>query len=406
MNRILILAFVAMTPFVTGSLAAATGDGSLSPSALKAQAQARVGKSARIPLPDTIAGVSDADLLEAGRTPNYLRAVAQFPEGPRGLALLMKTALFDGAVEPETKIAMGRHIAALHGSPYASIHLERLFAAVAHDADPAAQQLAVKYADALTRDIHGVSNADFNALRGAFNDSQIVELTMTTCFFNYFTRMVEALQLPVEPWALEPAKLTVKPSYAAPTARVSLVTDEEAQAVSAALASIKENQASAAGLGLGFANSQRAFLLSPAFGAAWRNYGNTVRQSNEVSREIKLHVSFAVSMANGCRYCTLHQVFGLRRLGVNPAKLVAMKKDDSALTPRELAAVKFARKLTAEPAGVTDAEWVTLKAEFNEKGAVEVLLQTCAFAFMNRFTDGLHLPSEDEAIKVYKETYN
>ena len=34
-----------------------------------------------------------------------------------------------------------------------------------------------------------------------------------------------------------------------------------------------------------------------------------------------------------------------------------------------------------------------------------MVLQTCNFAFMNRFTDGLQLPSEDEAIKVYHETY-
>jgi hypothetical protein len=34
-----------------------------------------------------------------------------------------------------------------------------------------------------------------------------------------------------------------------------------------------------------------------------------------------------------------------------------------------------------------------------------VLLQTSAFSFMNRFTDGLRLPSEDEAIRVYKEVY-
>ena len=36
---------------------------------------------------------------------------------------------------------------------------------------------------------------------------------------------------------------------------------------------------------------------------------------------------------------------------------------------------------------------------------LEVLLQSCHFAYMNRFTDGLRLPSEDEAIKVYQETY-
>ena len=46
-----------------------------------------------------------------------------------------------------------------------------------------------------------------------------------------------------------------------------------------------------------------------------------------------------------------------------------------------------------------------LKKEFGEQGATEVVLQTGAFAFMNRFTDGLRLPSEDEAVKTYQETY-
>jgi alkylhydroperoxidase family enzyme len=110
-------------------------------------------------------------------------------------------------------------------------------------------------------------------------------------------------------------------------------------------------------------------------------------------------------MANGCRYCTIHQVVGLRRLGVDPTKLLAMEKDDSALTPRERTAVAFARKVTGSPSTVTDADYATLKAEFREQGALEVLLQTCNFSFMNRFTDGLHLPSEDEAIKVYRDVY-
>jgi alkylhydroperoxidase family enzyme len=110
-------------------------------------------------------------------------------------------------------------------------------------------------------------------------------------------------------------------------------------------------------------------------------------------------------MANGCRYCVLHQVQGLRRLNVSPAKLMQMKKDDSALTPRELTAVEFARILTRDPAAVTDAGYAKLRAEFGEQGALELVLQTAAFAFMNRFTDGLRLPSEDEAIRVYREVY-
>ena len=110
-------------------------------------------------------------------------------------------------------------------------------------------------------------------------------------------------------------------------------------------------------------------------------------------------------MANGCRYCTLHQVLGLHRLGVDPTKLMSMRKSDEMLTPRELTAVLFARKLTRAPASVTDADYDKLRQEFGEDGALDVVLQTCTFAYMNRFTDGLRLPSEDEAIRVYREVY-
>ena len=166
-----------------------------------------------------------------------------------------------------------------------------------------------------------------------------------------------------------------------------------------------DQAAQAQSLGLGMANSQRAMLRAPALAAAWREYGRAVRTDEQVGRDIKLQVSFAVSMANQCRYCTLHQVLGLRRLGVDPGKLIAMKKDDSALTPREKVAVLFARKLTKTPGAMTDADYQAVVAEFGPRGALEVTLQTCAFAFMNRFTDGLQLPSEDEAIRIYQETY-
>lgn len=71
----------------------------------------------------------------------------------------------------------------------------------------------------------------------------------------------------------------------------------------------------------------------------------------------------------------------------------------------EVTAVVFARKLTRDPASVTDADYALLRAEFGDRGALEVVLQTCNFAFMNRFTDNLGLPSEDEAVKVYHDVY-
>jgi AhpD family alkylhydroperoxidase len=390
---------------------------------LDALAKKRIGAKARIALAaessELFKGIENLEPPESNRVPNYLRAIAALPNATKPLARLVKTVIYGGTIAPESKLSMGLKIAQINGSPYVAAHLQRLLGASPRgqkalnclktndlEAISAADRIALTYAELLTQDANGITDEVFQKTRTQFNDSQIVELTMTVCFFNYFTRFCEALNLPVEEWALNtPAAKSLAQKYEPPAARIALVSDEQMQAGTDALAAAKNNQSPASSLGLGIANSQRAMMRVPDIQAAWRAYGTAAREYAEVSREIKLHVSFAVSMANSCRYCVLHQVQGLRRLNVDPAKLVAMKKDDSALSQRELTAVTFARKLTREPGSMSDGDYEKLRAEFKEQGALELLLQTCNFAFMNRFTDGLMLPSEDEAIKVYQETY-
>ncbi len=387
--------------------------------------RSRSSAAPRITLADAesekVKAISFADPLESGQTPNYIRALAQQTPAATKFAQMVRTFIYDGTVPPETKMAMALRIAQQLNSPYSASHATRWLRSSEHgrtvlaqiradrlNALTPAEQLALAYADELTHGVRDVSDADFQKTRALYNDSQIVELTMTVCFFNYFTRMNEALNLPVESWVLEGAAQTPASvaAYQRPVARIALISNDEMAATGAVTAAVKQTQTPAAGLGLGVvANSQRAMLRAPALALAWRDYGAAVREKFSIDRNIQLQISFAVSMVNGCRYCTLHQVLGLRRLGVDPAKLVAMKKDDSALTPRELTAVTFARKVTRGPASVTDEDFAKLKAEFGEQGAFEVLLQTCGFSFMNRLTDGLRLPSEDEAIRIYRETY-
>jgi len=360
------------------------------------------------------------DSLEAGgsgHVPNYLRALAPIPGAAQAYTHLVKTLLYGGSLEPEVKLAMGLRMAQMHGSPYVAAHMERFLRGTEHgqtllaalqsgsfDALTPADRMALNYAEGLTRGVHGVSDADFVKVRGYFNDSQLVEMTMTVCFFNYFDRFSEALNLPVEPWVLDsPAK--AQAPFDVPVARVALISDEEMKATSDRLAAMHDPKSPGNGWGIGFANSMRALLRDPALAEAWMGYGTAVRGSAVISREMQLQVSFAVSLANGCRYCTLHQVLGLRKLGVLPAKLMEMKKDDDALTPQELTAVVFARKLAHDPASMTDEDYAKLRAEFGEQGALDVLFQTCMFAGFNRFTDGLRLPSEDAAVETYKEVY-
>jgi AhpD family alkylhydroperoxidase len=344
-------------------------------------------------------------LAPSPEAPNFVRALHQLPKAMQPMQDLFDAVVYQGAIEPELKLAMGLRVARIYNSAYLASQMERRLqstargkAFLAKAISDAPATLALSYIENLTKDIHGVSDADFRQARAHYNDNQLVELTITTCFFNYLVRFAEAFRLPVE--GVQPIDAGSK--VESPLARIGLISNAEMAAVEAIQ---KRNREQPSALGIGFANSMRAMLQSPAAGSAWINYGAAVREYAAVDRTLKLHISFAVSMANGCRYCTLHQVQGLRRQGVPIDKLVAMKKDDSALTPRELTAVQFARKLTAAPASITDADYNKLKAEFGEQGAMEVVLQTCSFAYMNRFTDGLRLPSEDEAVHTYKEVY-
>ena len=341
--------------------------------------------------------------LEAdGRIPEYLKTLAQVrPDAAPALSRLMRATLFGGTLPSSLKAAMGVRVAETCRSQYAAAHLRRLAKALPPPGNDSRLNLAVRYADDLTRSVHGISDAEFAQLRGHFNDAQIVELTLTTCFFNYFSRLASGLRLQPEPWLATTApRLSKSTQNPFASARVSLLTDDEIK-MAAELTLSDVNS----GLGVGIPNSRRAMARVPDISGAWWEYMQASRKGDAVPRATLLQVSLAVSTLNGCRYCIVHQIVGLRRQGVEVGKLLSLKKDDSQLTSEEKAAVDFARKLSKEPGSVTNADWATLSEQFPGDKAVSILLQTCTFAFMNRFTDNLGLPSEEEAIHIYHEVY-
>ena len=351
-----------------------------------------------------------ADSLEsAGRVPDYLKAVAgASPEVAARLAKLIRVVIFGGTLPASLKLAMGVQIAQHCQARYAHAHVVRLAKAVG--GSESRTPLAVRYATDLTRDVHGVSDELFNTIHTRFNDAQVVELTMVTCFFNYFSRLTIGLGVTPEPWLATTAPSCPKQEISELTiARVALASDAEL-AMAVGLLDRAKNPA-ASGLGIAIANSQRAMVRVPDIHEAWMGGFGTPRPTGSpapppvVPRTTMLQVSLAVSQANACRYCVLHQVQGLRRQGVEIGKLLALQKSDSALSPDEKAAVDFARKLTKTPGALVEEDRVALQKFFPGATAFEVLHQTCRFAFMNRFTDGLRLPSEDEAVKTYKEIY-
>jgi hypothetical protein len=135
--------------------------------------------------------------------------------------------------------------------------------------------------------VQGVSDENFRRVRQYYNDSQIVELTTTTCFFAYMTRFTEALRLPVEESVVgASAALPYSATTNVPIARVALISDGELDAVEQAKNSGVAQQARNT-LGLGLANSMRAMYLAPEMASDWFQYGQATRKYDQVSRENK-----------------------------------------------------------------------------------------------------------------------
>jgi len=381
---------------------------------LENQARTHAGSKPRIDLSASAAGLVDpGDSLEpAGseNVPNYVKVFASRPGAPAAFAHAVRAFLYGGLVQPEIKLGMGLRVAQFNSNPYLAAHAVRflrsteegkkLLAAISAEktaALPIEQRLALKYADELSPEFGGVDDATFREVRGYYNDSQIIELTETVGFFNYFTRLAEGLNLPVEAWVLDtPARPDV-PAFHPYAGRIPFLTDEH-------LARIDEYLPSTEGTNR--YNSERTQLWEPDLPEIWWAFGKIVSKTpSTLPRAIRSYVTFAVATSNGCRYCTLHTLLSLRRAGIDPAKLASIKKDDSQLSPEELLAVQFARKLTRRPGTITDADWSSLVKTFTEQGALDILFGACGMNYLNRFNDAMHSPSEDVPIANYREVY-
>jgi len=70
-------------------------------------------------------------------------------------------------------------------------------------------------------------------------------------------------------------------------------------------------------------------------------------------------------------------------------------EDDPTLGPRERAMVAYARKLTREPAAMTEEDLNALRATgLSEEQVLSAVLIACLFNFMTRLADGLGVDIE------------
>jgi uncharacterized peroxidase-related enzyme len=118
--------------------------------------------------------------------------------------------------------------------------------------------------------------------------------------------------------------------------------------------------------------------------------------ANRLPKWLLEAIGVYVSLLNGCGYCVEHHFVGLARLVGDEARAKAMRhameggKLADAFTPREQAALGYARALTVEPAKMVPAHVEALrKAGYDDGEILEINQVAAYFAYANRTVLGL-----------------
>jgi AhpD family alkylhydroperoxidase len=118
----------------------------------------------------------------------------------------------------------------------------------------------------------------------------------------------------------------------------------------------------------------------------------------------KVMLFWVVSRANNCYYCLGHQEHKLLAAGLTDDRIAALDSEWAAFTPAERAALAFTKKLTFEPHLLTAADVEAMTKHYTPAQVLEVVVAVGGFNSMNRWTDGLNIPAEENGNFFKKDT--
>lgn len=114
-----------------------------------------------------------------------------------------------------------------------------------------------------------------------------------------------------------------------------------------------------------------------------------------VDPTFKVKLFWVTSRANNCYYCLGHQEHKLLAAGVSDDGIAALDSDWSGFTPAERAALAFTKTLTYRPHELTANDVAELTRHYTPAQALEIIVAVAGFNSMNRWTDGLNIPGEE-----------
>ena len=288
-----------------------------------------------------------------------------------------------------------------------------------------AQRAAFAFAKKLTFEPQDVTDADLAALRRFYTADQVLEIIQVAAGFNAMNRWTGAIRIPQEEHRTYAPASSAEgldrrssvaplaasegaPACAAPARRPAL---ESAAAVEAAIAAARkapahlplasEADARAALPSLGSASPLPRWVLLqstfPKAGAARIALHQATETGGHLGRVLPAQIAYIAARNDRAWYALVEARRRLAAQGVSPEAIAALDGPWDRFTPAERAAFHVARKLTVDPALISDDDLASLRKHFDDKATAEVVFQVTEAAFFDRLTEAAGLPPEAEA---------
>ena len=162
--------------------------------------------------------IYDRTLRDRGNVPNMFRTMAHRPEIFETIIAHMDAVLNTGTLSKALKELVIVRTSQVNRTPYClashsaickrlgwnDVQLQALYDAEESGEFDERERVAIRLAEAMTRDPHNYSDAEFARLRSFYSEGEVGELMTAIGLFNYFNRFNDLLQMePTQPASAE-----------------------------------------------------------------------------------------------------------------------------------------------------------------------------------------------------------
>jgi alkylhydroperoxidase family enzyme len=288
-----------------------------------------------------------------------------------------------------------------------------------------AERAAFAFTLKLTAEPHRIPDGDIDRLRAHYNDAQILEIITAVGGFNAMNRWTGSLAIPQEGHRVYltptsdrykamrsrvaplPAELSSKaPACARPADRGPLETRSQVEAAleacrkrSPRLPLASEVQAREV-LPADWSGSGplpewvRLLANFPKGGKAWVAQTYHAEAKGRLGPKLKAEIAYVAARNDRAWYALGHAIHRLKDLGLDDDAIDALDRPGDSIPQPERAALALARKLTVDPALITDADIEGLRRLYPDKEVAEIIYHVTQAAFFDRLTEAAGLRLE------------